>query len=404
MSEWASVRSKVYSTGFSPRGGQTRNPFDLRKSPHGSSSGSAVAVSANLVPLSFGTETDTSIIGPATANGVVGVKPSVGRTSRSGVIPISENMDSVGSFGRTVADAAAGLDAITGPDEDDPFTNASGSGTKQCYTDYLSSSQVLRGARFGLPMRRCWDAVPLVCRDVASKIMEAIRAAGAEIIEVDFPSIDERTNEDGTWDWELGEAAKSEWTVARVDAYNGINSYLSKLEASSVSSVEEVVDFNKQNTGSEGAEPGMIPAFPDGQANLLEMIRAKGIKDDTYHAALAHIHTQTRQNGIDAALQYRDPKTGATSELDALLFCDRKGVGQQYAAQAGYPIICIPIGLDVHGMPVSLSLQHTAFKEAELVKWASAVEHLWNRENGWRATPSFRHLLAKNVPIEEFCD
>lgn len=116
MSEWASLGSKEYSTGFSPRGGQVRNPFDLRKSPFGSSSGSAVAVSPTLVPLAYGTETTTSIIGPAGANGVVGIKPTVGLSSRRGVIPISHNMDSVGPLGRTVADAVLALDAIVGHD------------------------------------------------------------------------------------------------------------------------------------------------------------------------------------------------------------------------------------------------------------------------------------------------
>src|SRR5207247_843377 len=130
---WASLRSKEYSTGYSPRGGQTRNPFNLRKSPFGSSSGSAAAVSANLVPLSIGTETDTSIIGPAGINGIVGIKPTVGLTSRVGVIPISENMDTVGPFGRTVADAVAGLDAMVAQDEEDPFTVTPGRNQEKSY-------------------------------------------------------------------------------------------------------------------------------------------------------------------------------------------------------------------------------------------------------------------------------
>lgn len=401
MSEWASVRSKTYSTGFSPRGGQVRNPFDLRKSPAGSSSGSAVVVSANIVPLAYGTETDTSIIGPASANGVVGIKPTVGLTSRSGVIPISENMDSVGTFGRTVADAVAGLDAIVGIDENDPFTLMPEMRTKFSYLDFLSSSETLRGARFGLPMRRCWDLAPPACKIVALRVLDAIRKAGAEIVEVNFPSIDERVNEIGSWNWEHGEPSKSQWTVARADAYNGINAYLDDLAETSIRSVEDVVEFNKRNNGSEGGEPGTIPAFPDGQANFLEIIEAKGVKDDTYHAALCHIQSQTRENGIDAALKYKDPKSGKDLQLDALVFTDRRGIGQQYAAQAGYPIICIPIGLDDNGMPVSLSLQHTASQEGELIKWATAIEHLWNMENGWRATPTFRNHLAKNIPIEK---
>ena len=132
----------------------------------------------------------------------------------------------------------------------------------------------------------------------------------------------------------------------------------------------------------------------------MEVAQSKGDKDVTYHSALSHITRQTRDQGIDAALCHKDSED-KTTQLDALLFCDRRGVGQQYAAQAGYPIICIPIGLDSNGMPISLSLQHSAWNEAELIKWASAIEHLWNGKNGWRATPTFRNPLAKNIPIEK---
>ena len=197
-----------------------------------------------------------------------------------------------------------------------------------------------------------------------------------------------------------GEPDESEWTVAKVDAYNGINAYLKGLMKSPVWSVEDVVKDNEANDGTEGATPGKVPAFPDGQPNFHEMIQSKGIRDSTYLAALQHIRRQTRENGIDAALSYT-LSDGRYVQLNALLFCDRRGMGQQYAAQAGYPIISIPIGLDQEGMPVSLSLQHTAWHEADLVKWASAIEDLWNPEYGWRARPSFRNWQAKNIPIEK---
>ncbi|KAK7753559.1 hypothetical protein SLS62_004417 [Diatrype stigma] len=431
LSEWASARSKSDSTGYSPRGGQVRNPFDLRKTPHGSSSGSAVAVSANVAPCALGTETDSSIIGPASMNGVVGIKPTVGLTSRSGVIPISEHMDTVGPFGRTVADAVAVLDAIACPDEEDEYTMTTAAGGRPgegaSYFSHLSTAEALRGARFGLPMKRCWDKVPPGCRRVASRVLDAIRRAGAEIVEVDLPSVEERVNAEGTWDWEHGAPAESEFTVAKVDAYNGINAYLRNLCEAPVRSLEDVIAYNIDYAGTEGGVPGVAPAYPDGQDNFLEIAATKGVRDATYHAALRHIRTQTRENGIDAALNYHgDVTTGGigdgadgsnsgsggppttvtastsanTKPLDALLFCDRLGIGQQYAAQAGYPIICIPIGVDDGGIPVSLSVQHTAWREADLVKCASAIEDLWNRENGWRATPTFRNLHAKNIPLE----
>jgi amidase len=228
-----------------------------------------------------------------------------------------------------------------------------------------------------------------------------MKQVGAEIVEVELPSIEERVGPDGTWNWKRGEPNRSEWTVAKVDAYNGINSFLVSLETSPVRNVEDVVKYNKQNNGTEGAVPGAVPAFSDGQPNFHELVESQGCKDETYYAALEHIRSQTRENGIDAALSYVTG-SGETVKLDALLFCDRRGIGQQYAAQAGYPIISIPIGLDQDGMPVSLSVQQTAWGDAELVKWASAIEDLWNKESGWRETPKFRNLLAKNIPIEKF--
>jgi amidase len=401
MCEWAAVRSRRCSAGYSPRGGQSRNPFNLRKSAFGSSSGSAAAVSANFVPIAIGTETDTSIIGPADYTGVVGIKPTVGLTSRSGVVPISENLDTVGSFGRTVVDAVAVLDVIAAKDEEDLFTLCPERKQPGSYSSFLSKRESLYGARFGLPMKKCWQMLPEKHRELASKFIDAIKEAGAEIIEVELPSIDERIDEEGNWDWEHGEADKSEWTVGKVDGYNAINAYLRGLVESQVRSVEDIVAFNQKNDGTEGGYPGSTPAFPDGQAYLLEMLEQRGVKDETYYKALKHIQYQTRQNGIDAALSYLHPSTGVTSQLDTLIFCDRRHIGQQYAAQAGYPIICIPIGVDIDGMPVSISLQHTAWKEAELIKWASAIEDLWREVHGPRVMPTFKNLGAKNMPIED---
>ena len=390
MSEWASCRSKKYSTGYSPRGGQVRNPYDHCRTPFGSSSGSAVAVAANLVPVSVGTETDTSIIGPASINGVVGFKPTVGFTSRAGVIPVSENMDSVGTFGRTMSDAVLAMDAIAAEDTRDPYTRHVNRATSGSLSTHLTTSAALRGARFGRPAKRCWDMVPEDCKMVTEKVFEVMTAAGAEIVDVELPSIEERIGADGGWDWEHGEVDECEWTVAKVDAYNGINAYLQDLKISQVRSVEDVVQYNQQNAGTEGPAPGLVAAFPTGHDNLIEIVETKGQEDDKYHTALEHIHKQTRENGIDAAVR----------GVDALLFCDRKGIGQQYAAQAGYPIVCIPIGLDREGLPVSLSIQHTAWKEAELVKWASAIEDLWKTSNGPRATPTYQSCYAKNIPIK----
>ena len=201
MAEWNALRSKVYSSGYSPRGGQTRNPYDLSTSPFGSSSGSAVAVSANIVPLAFGTETDSSIIGPALFNGVVGVKPTVGLTSRAGIIPISKSLDTVGPFARSVADAALGLSIIAGRDPRDPATLSADRPSTTDYSQFLSTEQALKGAKFGVPWRRCWEFVPPDQKQVIERLFEEMMCAGAEIVRTDFPCAEERILEDGVWDW-----------------------------------------------------------------------------------------------------------------------------------------------------------------------------------------------------------
>ena len=201
MTEWAALRSKIYSSGYSPRGGQTRNPFDLSTSPFGSSSGSAAAVSANIVPLAFGTETDASIIGPALFNGVVGIKPTVGLTSRAGVIPISESLDTVGPIARTVADAVYGLDVIVGSDRRDPSTLVDTRPLVKDYSQCITTRNALRGARFGLPLKRCWEYVPKDQKQVMEALFQEIRKAGGEIVPVNFPCAEERIREDGIWDW-----------------------------------------------------------------------------------------------------------------------------------------------------------------------------------------------------------
>jgi len=201
MSEWAGVRSRKYSSGYSPRGGQARNAYDLAQSPFGSSGGSAVSVSANIVPMAFGTETDTSIIGPAMINGIVGIKPTVGLTSRAGVVPISDTQDTIGPFGRTVADAVYGLDAMVGPDDRDSFTLVPDRKQEKSYASFMTKKQALKGAKFGVPQKRCWELVPEDQKKIASRVFDVIKAAGAELIPVDFPCVEERSAEDGNWDW-----------------------------------------------------------------------------------------------------------------------------------------------------------------------------------------------------------
>jgi amidase len=363
-----------------------------------------VSVSTNIVPLAFGTETDTSIIGPALASGVVGIKPTVGLTSRGGVIPISETQDSVGPYGRTVADAVRALDAIAGPDEDGKHSIVPERYQPPSYYACLSDRHALKGARFGLPMKRFWELAPRPQRNVAERVLEWINEAGAEVIPVEMPCAEERIHEDGHWDWErYGDTHPeiSEITVSKVETYYLMGEYLSILENTPMKSLEDVVRFNDENSGTEGGHAGDLPAFPDGQDLFRKCVETKGIKSETYYAALKHIRSQCREKGIDAALHPpTSPSHSSSDTLDALLFCDIKMAGQCIAAQAGYPIIAIPVGLDPDGMPVNLTVQHSAWAEARLVKWASAIEDLVQHRQGPRKTPSYRNHLRKNVPVD----
>lgn len=195
--------------------------------------------------------------------------------------------------------------------------------------------------------------------------------------------------------------------------------YLSKLQNTPIKTLEDIVRFNDENRGSEGGHAGDLPAFPDGQRLFRKCVETKGVKDKIYYTALKHIQTQCRGNGIDAALRCpRDRQRShspANEEkfLDALLFCDVKAGGIQIAAQAGYPVLTIPIGLDADGMPLPLTLQHSAWQEDKLVKWASAIEDLLiyhneeqeipitaRSERLGRVPPTYVNHLRKNIPVE----
>ncbi|EXJ83069.1 hypothetical protein A1O1_06687 [Capronia coronata CBS 617.96] len=424
LDEWAGMRGSSYSLGYSARGGQCRNPYLLNRSANGSSSGSAVSISANIVPLAFGTETDCSVISPGMVNGVVAIKPTVGLTSRAGIIPISETQDSIGVYGRCVADAARALDVIAGPDPEDKFSTQPERRQPKSYCDFLTDRQALKGARFGLPIKRFWDVAPFPQRAVAEKVLHLIKEAGADIIPVDMPCAEERLEKDGVWDWErYGDERPeiAEITVSKVQTYYLMNEYLAKLKNTPIKTLEDVVRFNDENRGSEGGHRGDLPAFPDGQRLFRKCVETKGIRDETYYAALKHIQFQCRENGIDAALRCPPEHRQATilgcedqteeELLDALLFCDVKAGGIQIAAQAGYPVMTIPIGLDPDGMPLPLTLQHTAWQEDKLVKWASAIEDLLrahdeecssvrNKRLG-RIPPTYMNHLRKNIPVDQ---
>ncbi|KAI0128704.1 amidase signature domain-containing protein [Xylariales sp. AK1849] len=402
LSEWADMRSNNYSEGYSARGGQARSAYNLTKNPGGSSSGSAVAVSINAIAFSLGTETDGSVISPAERNGIVGFKPTVGLTSRNGVIPESEHQDTVGTFGKTVRDAVYGLDGIYGVDARDNYTSAQeGKTPVGGYAQFLATKECLKGASFGIPWASFWVYADEEQQKVLLEVISLIEAAGATIINgtevLDYETI---ISPDG-WNWDYGTARgyanESEYTVVKVDFYNNIKTYLSELNNTRIRSLEDIVQYNYDNDGAEGGNPWPlgIPGFYSGQDGFLASLESKGIMDETYFQALEFTQTSTR-TGIDSALTYNG------TLLSGLLVPPEVGQTYQIAAQAGYPMITLPAGVySDTGMPFGLAIMHTAWAETELVKWGSAIEDL-QLTSGTpykRTLPQWHSYLQKNIPV-----
>ncbi|PGH19657.1 hypothetical protein AJ80_03812 [Polytolypa hystricis UAMH7299] len=404
LSEWAAMRSSYYSEGYSSRGGQCRNPYNLAEHAGGSSCGSAVAVATNMCPFSLGTETDGSVIFPADRNAVVGFKPTVGLTSTKGVIPESSSLDTVGTFGKTVLDAAIALDGITSTFQ---FRKRLISDSKRLprptessYASFVSSKDVLKGARFGLPWKRVWELATQTedkkdKYDALMAVIQRIREAGAEVIEwTDFPSAEEIISPTG-WDWDygskIGHPEQSEFTVVKTEFYNDIKTYLSGLSANpnNIQTLEDIVAWNAKYAKKEGGKPCLHPAWPTGQDTFEQSLASKGVMNDTYHEALEFIRKKSREEGIDAALRLPDG-----SQLDGLLVPVQadSGVACQVAAKAGYPMIVIPTNVATNGVPYGLGIIQTAHKDEILIKYGSAIEDLIDG----RTKPQFRNIRASN--------
>ena len=403
LSEWADMRSNNYSEGYSARGGQARSPYNLTLNPGGSSSGSAAAVAGNVVSFSLGTETDGSVINPAERNALVGIKPTVGLTSRAGVIPESIHQDTVGTFGRTVRDAAYAFDAIYGVDERDNYTLAQeGKTPTGGYIPFLTDKSALANATFGLPWSSFWVYADEEQQASLLSLISLIESAGATVINnTELPNYETTVSPDG-WNWDYGTTRgypnESEYTVVKVDFYNNIATYLSELENTNIRSLEDIVAYNYANDGTEGgnAWPLGIPAFYSGQDGFLASLATNGTMDETYYQALAFTQRSTREDGIDAALANNG------RPLDALLVPPDVGQTYQIAAQAGYPMITLPAGVHSDtGMPFGLALMGTAWSEAGLLKWASAIEDL-QLSGGTevkRSVPRWHGYRERNVPV-----
>ncbi|KAF1922699.1 glutamyl-tRNA amidotransferase subunit A [Didymella exigua CBS 183.55] len=403
LSEWADMRSNNYSEGYSPRGGQARSAYNLALNPGGSSSGSAAAVAANVVTFSLGTETDGSVINPAERNALVGIKPTVGLTSRAGVVPECEHQDSVGTFGRTVRDAAYAFDAIHGVDPRDNYTLAQkGKTPPGGYMPYLKTKSSLQNATFGIPWASFWKHADADQLAQLLALVAAIKAAGATVLNnTEIPNRELTISPDG-WNWDYGTQRgypnESEYTVVKVDFYNNIKTYLSGLENTDIRSLEDMVAYNYANDGTQGGNPWPlgVPAFYSGQDGFLAALETKGVRDSTYHQALAFTQKATREDGIDAALANNG------RPVDVLLAPADVGQSYQLSAQAGYPVVTIPAGVKANvGMPFGLALMGTAWSEGTLLKWASAIEDLQLSTEGLptRTLPKWYGYRQRNIPV-----
>jgi amidase len=367
LSEWANFRSTRSVSGWSARGGQCRNPYALDRNPCGSSSGSAVAVSANLAPLAVGTETDGSIVCPATSCGIVGLKPTVGLVSRAGIIPISHTQDTAGPMARTVADAAALLTGLAGADPRDPAT-ASAATHATDYTRFLQASG-LRGARIGVA-RNMAGFHPDTDRLFDAAIAE-MKRLGAELVDpAEVPGIKE-----------LGDP---EFEVLLFEFKAGLEAYFASLgPAARVKTLAELIAFNDANRERE------MPFF--GQEILLKA-QAKGpLTTPAYREALSTCGRLARREGLDAVLDAHRldalvAPTGAPAwVIDPVSGDHFVGGSSTPAAVAGYPSVSVPMGF-VFGLPVGISFIGRAWGEPLLVRLAYAFEQATRH----RRPPRFR--------------
>ena len=342
LSEWANFRSPHSVSGWSSVGGQTLNPYALDRNPCGSSSGSAAAVAANLCAAAVGTETDGSIICPSQANGVVGIKPTLGLISRSGVIPIAHSQDTAGPLARTVADAALLLGAMAAIDLHDPATAANAGKAYTDYTQFLDKDG-MKGARIGVA-RNFFGAHPGVDK-LMDTCLQAMKDLGADLID---PADIETA----------GKLNETELEVLYYEFKADLNTYLAALgPGAKVHSLDEVIAFNDRH------HQLVMPFF--GQERMLKAQEKGPLSEEAYQKALETSHRLARTEGIDAALQKHRldaivaPSGGPAWLIDTINGDCGAGGSSSPAAVARYPNITVPAG-DIHGLPVGISFMGTA--------------------------------------------
>jgi amidase len=373
LSEWANFRSTRSSSGWSGRGGQCKNPYVLDRNPCGSSSGSGAAPSASLCAAAIGTETNGSIVCPSNANGVVGIKPTVGLVSRSRIIPISHTQDTAGPMARTVRDAALVLGALTGADPDDTATAAGAERAETDYTPYLDAGG-LQGARIGVATQYAEGHERV--EELFQAALEVMRGAGATL--VDIPEVE-------AWRRMGGPSGR----LMRYEFKTDLNAYLEGLGPDApVKSLEEIIAFNEANADRE------LPWFQ--QEILLQCQELGPLSEDEYGEALAEAMRLSRDEGIDAVMNEHRldaivAPTGSPAWTTDLINGDRYHMGSSSpAAISGYPNISVPMGL-FSELPVNISIWGRAWSEPELLRIAFASG---GREKGGAASRRSRPSLS----------
>lgn len=372
LSEWANFRGSRSTSGWSGRGGQTRNPYVLDHNPSGSSSGSAVAVAANLCAVAVGTETNGSILSPSSFNGIVGIKPTVGLVSRSGIIPIAQSQDTAGPMARTVTDAAILLSCLAAPDPADAGAGIVRSPAQSQPVDYtrMLDANGLRGARIGIA-RKLFRTRSAAVKQMQEQAVEALKSAGAVLVDpLDLP-----------------ELKGDSYQLMLYEFKTGLNAYFAALgPRAPIGSLKQLIEFNERHRDQE------LPWF--GQETLLEAEQKGSLTDPAYLELVETCRQSSRRDGLDAVMGQHQldaivaPTTGPAHVTD-FLYGDRDTGGSSTpAAVAGYPSITVPAG-QVSGLPVGICFFGRAWSEPLLLKLAYAFEQATRH----RFKPAFKVSL-----------
>ncbi len=367
LSEWANFRGSRSSSGWSGRGGQTQNPYIIDRNPCGSSAGSGVAVSANLCATAIGTETNGSIMCPSSANGIVGIKPTVGLVSRAGIIPIAHSHDTAGPMARTVEDAAIVLGALTGIDNKDDYTGKSEGKFHKDYTTFLDKNS-LQNKRIGIA--RHFFGFHAKVDQLMEKAIEDLQNIGAITIELDEEDLKFKSGRDA-------------YNVLLYEFKNDLNNYLQNCTSDiKIRSLEQLIKFNIDHADKE------MPFF--GQETLIAAQKKGGLNTSEYKKSLDNVLKSNGPNGIDRVLDKYEidaiiaPTGAPSSPTDVINGDHHLGGSSSPAARSGYPSITVPMGF-IHKLPVGISFFAEAFSEAKLIGIAYAFEQATKH----RKTPEF---------------